>query len=150
MKKTSILLILGGSLVTSLPISVSAASQDECAIWLCLPTGFPSGCDDAKRAFTKRIKKLKPPLPNIASCLAKDSEIPPEISDVYAPSNLTYREGKSAKMPNGSYIDNRVCHYRKHKGEIVIWNPRGCTGTYRWIQTYMDGKPYGEKYYYNY
>ncbi len=21
----------------------SAASQDECAIWLCLPSGFPSG-----------------------------------------------------------------------------------------------------------
>ena len=33
-----------------------AASQDECAIWLCLPGGFPQGCGAAHSAMIKRIK----------------------------------------------------------------------------------------------
>lgn len=45
-----------------------AASEAECAIWLCLPGGFPSGCSAAHSAFKKRIKKGKPPLPDLASC----------------------------------------------------------------------------------
>lgn len=45
-----------------------AASQVECAIWLCLPGGFPTGCSDAYSAFKSRIKKGKPPLPDLSSC----------------------------------------------------------------------------------
>ncbi len=45
-----------------------AASQDECAIWLCLPGGFPQGCGAAHSAMIKRIKKKKPPLPSFGSC----------------------------------------------------------------------------------
>lgn len=47
---------------------VYAASQDECAIWLCLPGGFPQGCGAAHSAMIKRIKKRKPPLPSFGSC----------------------------------------------------------------------------------
>ncbi|MDD9900382.1 MAG: conjugal transfer protein TraL [Alphaproteobacteria bacterium] len=47
-----------------------AASQAECAIWLCLPGGFPSGCGAAHSAFRYRIKHHKPPLPPLASCTA--------------------------------------------------------------------------------
>jgi hypothetical protein len=45
-----------------------AASQAECAIWLCLPGGFPTGCSDAYSAFKTRIKKGRPPLPDLSSC----------------------------------------------------------------------------------
>ena len=33
-----------------------AASQDECAIWLCLPGGFPAGCSAAYES----IRRPKP------------------------------------------------------------------------------------------
>lgn len=46
-----------------------AASSDECAIWLCMPDGFKSSeCSGPHRAFTKRIRKGKPPLPDLQSC----------------------------------------------------------------------------------
>lgn len=48
-----------------------AASQDECAIWICLPGGFPQGCAAAYSAMLKRVLrwKPKPPLPPLAACL---------------------------------------------------------------------------------
>lgn len=48
--------------------SAHASSQDECAIWLCLPAGFPTGCSSAHSEFKKRIKKGRPPLPDLSSC----------------------------------------------------------------------------------
>ena len=51
-----------------------AASDAECAIWLCLPAGFPAGCSDAKNAFNKRIRKGKSPLPAFASCAVSDPQ----------------------------------------------------------------------------
>ena len=38
------------------PSSGYSASQDACAIWICLPGGFPSGCSGAYSEFKKRIK----------------------------------------------------------------------------------------------
>ncbi len=51
-----------------LPAAAKAESQDACAIWLCLPGGFPSGCSGAHSEFKHRIKKGKPPLPPLANC----------------------------------------------------------------------------------
>jgi len=45
-----------------------AASQDACAIWLCLPGGFPQGCSGAYSEFKSRIKKGRDPLPKLSSC----------------------------------------------------------------------------------
>jgi len=45
-----------------------SASQDACAIWICLPGGFPSGCSGAYSEFQKRIKKGRDPLPRLSSC----------------------------------------------------------------------------------
>ena len=45
-----------------------ASSQDACAIWICLPGGFPSGCGGAYSEFKKRIKKGRDPLPKLSSC----------------------------------------------------------------------------------
>ena len=65
---------LVGAVLTAqltVPTPVRAASQDECAIWLCLPLGFaPSACSSAWRAFVKRVFRFrpKPPLPAFGSC----------------------------------------------------------------------------------
>lgn len=55
---------------------VHAASQNECAIWICLPGGFPSGCEGPERAFKKRLKKGKSPLPSWNSCSVNDPNTP--------------------------------------------------------------------------
>jgi len=47
-------------------------SDDECAIWLCLPAGFIVGeCDKAFNAMIKRVTRIppKPPLPLLHQCL---------------------------------------------------------------------------------
>lgn len=46
----------------------AAASTAECEIWLCLPGGFPSGCEPAYSAFKSRIRAGKSPLPPLSSC----------------------------------------------------------------------------------
>lgn len=45
-----------------------AESEADCAIWICLPGGFPTGCSAAYSAFRDRIKHRKPPLPDLSSC----------------------------------------------------------------------------------
>lgn len=45
-----------------------AESEADCAIWLCLPAGFPSGCSAAYGAFRDRIKHGRHPLPALSSC----------------------------------------------------------------------------------
>jgi hypothetical protein len=45
-----------------------AESEAACAIWLCLPGGFPTGCSAAYNEFKHRLKKRKPPLPSLSSC----------------------------------------------------------------------------------
>lgn len=70
MRKLS--LILGLIFIFTATI-VRAESQDACAIWLCLPGGFPQGCGGAYSEFKHRIKKRKPPLPALSSCTVDGS-----------------------------------------------------------------------------
>ena len=66
-----------------------AASQAECAIWLCLPGRFPSGCEAAKRAFHRRLDRDLAPLPRWSQCAVNG-----------APSaNLTYQLGSEPYFP---------------------------------------------------
>lgn len=48
--------------------SAKAESEADCAIWICLPGGFPSGCEAAYREYKGRIKHGRPPLPKLSSC----------------------------------------------------------------------------------
>lgn len=45
-----------------------AESEANCAIWICLPGGFPSGCEAAYNAYKDRIKHGRPPLPQLSAC----------------------------------------------------------------------------------
>ncbi|WP_039949412.1 hypothetical protein [Vibrio ichthyoenteri] len=146
MKKNKLILLPLIAIGLSSPL---VASDADCSIWLCLPTGFPSGCGDAKKAFKDRIKKFKPPLPNLASCIVSSPDYP-TVADK-DPSTMSYREGVAAKMPNGSYIDGTSCvHYVDSGGQDhqLIWKPYGCTGTWHYLDTLMDGNQYGQRHYY--
>ena len=84
MKKSNLIL---GLAVCVFTVSSMAASDgirknrtNECAAWLCVPGGFPSGCEAAHSAFIGRItdytsgkhpKRKYTDLPNINNCLEK-------------------------------------------------------------------------------
>ena len=65
--KTLIIIMMAGLFFTHSKVA-TASSQDACAIWICLPGGFPSGCSGAYSEFKKRIKKGRDPLPKLSSC----------------------------------------------------------------------------------
>lgn len=66
----NILLIFAAIIIISVavPMKTYAASEADCAIWLCLPGGFPAGCSAAHSAFKNRVKKGRSPLPDLSSC----------------------------------------------------------------------------------
>ncbi len=74
-----------------------AASQDECSIWLCLPGGFPSGCEGARNAMVNRVKHHQSPLPDWSECSTTEDQALPE-------SQLAYSEGFAAYVP-----PHRIC-----------------------------------------
>lgn len=146
-----------------------AASDADCSIWLCLPMGFPSGCGDAKSAFKKRIKKFKPPLPSLSSCLVS--------SDVESPQGeITSTDGFAALIPERQVcsrwerkrrrdewetycaeyetipthvIKNTRCVVHRERGESRIYTPTGCSRTIRYVDSYIDGQPNGDTYYFD-
>jgi hypothetical protein len=136
--------------------AASAPSQDECAIWICLPGGFPSGCGDAKSAMRDRIRDRKPPLPRFSSC----AENPPRGSGshmsfdhgiaAYIP---THRECASWDTSDGGclryhtveeqYIRGRRC---ESDGEDYR-NPPFCAKTVRWSEVFIEDELAGPTYY---
>lgn len=142
--------------------SASAASPDECAIWLCLPTGFTTGCDGAKSAFKNRIKRMKSPLPSFSSCLVNSGNTT-GTSD-----SFTAKNGVAAYIPSYKYC---VKYGRQFKDyECIAWEetkpeyrkdtvcrfggkdqtrtPAHCSRTYRYAEVYRNGILYGETHYY--
>lgn len=68
MRRFFIMALAALGLAAAQPLPAQAASQAECAIWLCMPGGFPSGCGAAYSAFRHRVKHRMSPLPPLASC----------------------------------------------------------------------------------
>lgn len=136
-----------------------AASQNECAIWICLPGGFPSGCGAAYSAMIHRVEHFKPPLPDFASCAVN----PPQGSG----SHMTSSFGVSAYVPA-----HRVCTrwYGRDDNMCASWEmvpeqhikgtscrrdrdgytqPAGCTRTDRWAEVFTDGAQTGPTYFWH-
>lgn len=131
-----------------------AASDADCSIWLCLPMGFPSGCGDAKSAFKERIKKFKSPLPSLSSCLVS-SDV--ETSE----GEITSTDGYAALIPERDvcirWVSRPYCAEYETIPTHVIKNtrcafnlPEGCSQTIRYVDTYIDGQPNGNTYYFDY
>lgn len=97
--------VVSGAYATS--GGIMSDRQSECAIWLCLPGGFPAGCEAAFAAYTKRItamtggkhpKRRFTDLPDFALC--KDPN-PEGIDDfnVGPESVITYQGAYEVHMP---------------------------------------------------
>lgn len=133
MRKLICFFVLFASIFLLFPNSIQAASQDECAIWLCLPGGFPEGCSGAYKAFKHRLKKKKPPLPSFSSC-ALDGEGHYELGyETYHPCD----EGYSLLLKNGKGLCVNM------SPECTQWqqNPEGASPACEAIQAIRRTKP---------
>lgn len=152
----SIVMALFGVLLTSSP--AVAASQDECAIWLCLPGGFPSGCGAAHSAMVSRIQDGKSPLPAFSAC----SVTPPGGSQMtssygpaaFIPERKTCTRGEwfgneryectSWQTTPARYVKGQSCRASNSDSGAMI--PAGCTSTSRFVEVYADGVQQGPTY----
>ncbi|MDA8094883.1 MAG: conjugal transfer protein TraL [Betaproteobacteria bacterium] len=131
-----------------------AASQNECAIWLCLPDGFPSGCGAAHSAMINRIRHRKSPLPDFGSCSANPRAV--------GGARLSYQQGYAAYIPPheecsydwfgtptscsrvpAQYVDGQWCTF----DDGGSGTPAGCTGTASFIKVFTGGRQAGKTYY---
>lgn len=142
-----------------------AASEDECAIWLCAPAGFgPSECSPARSAMISRVRDFKPPLPPLSACMAN----PPSGAAGGSSSDMSGNHGVAAYIP-----ERRVCRnwgYRYRQSTCTRWGtlperyvrgqrcrranndaggmiPEGCTRTARYVEVFVDGELAGNTYY---
>ena len=162
--------VLSGAILIALFQSAAAvaASQDECAAWICAAGGFaPSACKPPFKAMVKRIKKLKPPLPPISSCGGGAALNSIASGLGVKPSKMTYNHGMAALMPSTrrctswsggkeSRCNNYVTvpsHYIKgtscirRGGTDGDWTPHGCIKTGRYIEIFADGKQMGSTFF---
>ncbi|HFQ5361944.1 TPA: conjugal transfer protein TraL [Vibrio vulnificus] len=142
------------------PNSAYAVSDDECAIWMCLPTGFTTGCSGAKKAFKKRVKRFKPPLPSFSSCLRGPGEegedqytadygvvayIPPrKVCTHYYSNTREERICSTWTVLPEQYLKHQSCR-RDRDGERY---PQYCTTTLRFTEVYRNGLLFGQTHYY--
>lgn len=160
-KLFTVLSLIAAMLIFTVP--TQAASQDECAIWICLPGGFAfEGCNPAFKAMIKRIKKLKSPLPSFSSCADNSTQ--------RNGSQMTFHHGFAAFVPAHSvckkyadwtddygcvewtevpsqYIKGTRCYHGY--GDDDYSNPPGCTKTYRWAEVFIEGELTGKTYYWD-
>lgn len=91
---------------------VSASSEDECAIWLCAPAGFPSPeCNAAHSIFNKKIKKGKNPFPSLSSC----------TEDGQNPDGIVGKTGYAAYIP--THAETRCLRYEKKEYRTAYGAP---------------------------
>ncbi len=138
-----------------------AASEEECAIWICAPGGFaPSECSPPHRAMLDRVKDGKSPLPPLSDCMLEGRG---------TPSNVKGASGVAAYIPRAyqcaSYVDvynEPTCaRYdtlpaRHVRGQPCIHHsdergaePWGCTRTDYYVSILVDGEPMGPIYYFS-
>lgn len=153
-------------LTMSLP--AQAASDDECAIFLCLPQAFvPGACHGALTAMKKRVAQMKSALPSFSSCTV---DAPDDLPLTGQGSRMESRDGLAAYIPQhevcrrysdaGDDVNHRHCvggwetvpeQYIKgtwciQRSDDVNSPPR-CTATYNWAEVYMDGVQAGPTHY---
>jgi hypothetical protein len=152
--KLRIVGLTGAVLFAVIGATANAASQDECAIWICLPGGFPSGCGAAHSAMKDRIKDRKPPLPPFSSCAVSYSggESGGEMSFDYGIAAYipAHREcsgdgmfSRCSHVPE-QYVRGRICHSDWSTGTR---SPEYCAKTVRWSEVFVDGELAGPTYY---
>lgn len=152
------------------PAISSAASDDECGIWLCAPIGFaPGDCAGPHRAMIRRIHKLQSPLPSLSSCgsnVTTDTVVAHDGRAAYIPSHeicLEYSE-ETIYTAYGPKI-NKTCIRYGESGDSWIKDrycnpncgstgchpdPKGCSRTDYYVEVLnADGTVIGQPYFFN-
>lgn len=152
------------------PAISSAASDDECGIWLCAPIGFaPGDCAGPHRAMIRRIHKLQSPLPSLSSYgsnVNTDTVVAHDGRAAYIPSHeicLEYSEetvytayGPQIKKTcikygesGDSWVKDRFCN--PNCGSTGCHpDPKGCTRTDYYVEvSNADGTIIGQPYFFN-
>lgn len=142
-----------GSLV--FPAAAQAASQNECAIWLCAPTGFAySGCGGAKSAMHKRVLQGKPPFPSYSSCAVEDDSMSGKHGiAAYHPAwdecidwqvgGGDVEECAEYKHHPARWEKDKACTKLEREAQI----PGGCTRQGRYVEFFVHGVKEGDTYY---
>lgn len=154
-------LILASFGVYLAPSPALAASQDECAIWICLPGGFPSGCGAAHSAMIDRVKDMKNPLPSFSSCAVQDGTGSKMSHDYnYAALISEHKVCKQYSYHGGRDGSSRCeewetipTHYEKGRICRIGINgdrtPKYCVSTYRYVDVFINGEKAGDTYYWH-
>lgn len=148
------ILMLSFGIISFLAGTVSARAESEaaCAIWLCLPGGFPSGCSAAYSEYKDRIKHGRPPLPNLSSCTTGPNG---------GSSSGSYQIGYEYYLPckDGFVLEEnsrgigickpstvRCTAVQRYKGECSAYNAVKRTQP-RFIKMWVDGQYIGQFFY---
>lgn len=111
------ILLISAVVVCGFPERAKAASEAECAIWLCLPGGFPTGCSAAYSAFKSRIKKGRPPLPDLSSCtIGPDGKSSNGIYETGYEYFEPCKEGYTLRQTNYGIVSSGVCERKSCGG----------------------------------
>ena len=151
-------LVLVGCVSVQIPVA-KAESEAACAIWLCLPGGFPTGCAAAYSEFKHRLKKGKSPLPSLSSCTTgPDGNSSNGNYQMGVEYFLPCKEGfQYSRSPQGPYDDvmclpiDSQCNlrekYRRDKKIDCTPYPAERRTQPRFIKMWVDGKYLGQFFY---
>ena len=151
-----IALLLGFFIIT--PVKTARpADQLDCGIWICLPGGFPAGCEPYYKRFISRIKKGKKPLVSLSSCGGGNSTSSEKYGqqfyhDCKAGFQLVERRhGRSRYDVNGTCVDQSQCEENAGRGETTRRNCKDYPATRRqktnFVDVSIDGKKIGKFFY---
>ncbi len=139
--------------------SSKAASEDECAIWLCITVGFaPGECQPARLAMYKRLFEFKSPLPSFGSC-SVDGANQNNIDYTWEPASVIYprrwdpaKGGSWTNIPNidvpGTIVDGARCD--DLTAESLEGNPPMiCAASLSAVTLFENGQPMTDTYYGN-
>ena len=121
-----------------------AIDEDDCGIWLCLPQGFPGGCEPPYAAYIKRIThkpKPKPPLPAFGRCTTGDASGQYFIEGFvpYVPCRAGYTFS-TGDRDNPAKCSKEV--RRGKDGDTVTDSYNAIANPHPYfVQVYIDGKP---------
>lgn len=152
--------------VASITPAAYAASEDECAIWICAPGGFPGGCEKAHSAMLKRLKKGRAPLPPLRECLVGPGQgtNPDDYSyDMRWVLKIEEHQVCTKWQTVSGHNEDRYCvayktvpaHIRPGRSCFIYGSKDsdpvripGCVGAYRELKLFEKGKQMGQPYYF--
>lgn len=116
---TSLILSLSVTSAFAMSSGIRKNRMDECAIWLCLPSGFAQGCSAARSAFIGRVTDVDhkghrkyTSLPAFPNCVDQDQT----ALDNNQHSTITDRTMYEIHMPELKEAAEWAWHYKEYSG----------------------------------